>query len=136
MSESPPIVVAAGIVTEGGRILIGQRLRSDAYGLRWEFPGGKVQEGETLEAALRRELAEELGIDAEVGKEAFRGRYRYPDRDVEIVFFSVASYRGVVRNYAFESIAWARRAELRDYNFLEADRELVERLARGEAVGG
>ena len=115
-------------------ILICQRRRSDAYGLQWEFPGGKVENGEQLPAALRRELEEELAIQAEVGGEVFRLRHHYPDRYVEVVFFALKSYRGEVRNRVFEAIRWAPRAKLPEYNFLEADRELVNRLAKGELV--
>ena len=115
-------------------VLICQRHRSDRYALQWEFPGGKVQEGEDLKASLKRELAEELSIDAEVGDEVFRLRHRYPDRYVEVVFFAVPAYRGEVRNHVFEAVEWAPRASLPAYDFLEADRELVARLARGEIV--
>ncbi|MBI1940634.1 MAG: (deoxy)nucleoside triphosphate pyrophosphohydrolase [Acidobacteria bacterium] len=134
MSSQKPILVTAGILQEGDRVLICQRHRSDAYGLQWEFPGGKVRDGEDLKESLRRELAEELSIEAEVGGEVFRLRHRYPDRYVEVVFFSVSSYRGEVSNRVFEAVEWADRAELAEYDFLEADRELVERLARGEII--
>lgn len=134
MPDPDPILVTAGIIVEGDRILICQRHRADAYGLQWEFPGGKVRDGEDLKASLRRELAEELAIDAEIGKEVFRLRHRYPDRYVEVVFFSVKTYRGEVRNRVFEAIAWAPRGKLIEYRFLEADRELVERITRGEIV--
>ena len=134
MTNAQPILVAAGIIRDGDRILICQRHRSDAYGLQWEFPGGKVREGEDLEESLRRELAEELGIQAEVGPEVFRLRHRYPDRYVEVVFFAVVTYRGEVRNKVFEAIAWAPRARLAEYNFLQADQELVKRISRGEIV--
>ena len=134
MSEAKPILVTAAILKEGDRILICQRHRTDKYGLQWEFPGGKVRDGEELKAALKRELAEELAIDAEIGEEVFRLRHQYPDRYVEVVFFSVPSFKGEARNQVFEAIAWAPRSELSRYNFLEADRELVTRIARGEIV--
>ena len=134
MTTQKPILVVAGIIVEGERILICQRRRSDAYGLQWEFPGGKVEDGEELPAALRRELEEELAIQAEVGGEVFRRRHRYPDRFVEVVFFAIAGYRGEIRNQVFEAIRWAPRAKLPEYNFLEADRELVERISKGELV--
>ncbi len=114
--------------------MICQRHRSDTYGLQWEFPGGKVRQGEDPKAALRRELAEELCIEADVADEVFRVRHRYPDRYVEVVFFSIASYRGTVSNRVFEAIEWAPRRKLLEYEFLEADRELVKRIARGEIV--
>jgi 8-oxo-dGTP diphosphatase len=102
--------------------------------LQWEFPGGKVQKGEKPEAALRRELAEELAIQAQVGKEVFRLCHRYPDRYVEVVFFSVTSYSGEVHNLVFEAIEWAPRAKLPTIDFLEADRELVIRISQGELL--
>ncbi len=134
MSTEKPILVTAGILVDGDQILICQRRRSDAYGLQWEFPGGKVRDGEDLKDSLRRELAEELCITAEVGDEIFRLRHRYPDRYVEVVFFSVPSYRGEVSNRVFEAVNWADRTKLPEYDFLEADRELVERIARGEII--
>lgn len=134
MSEAKPILVTAGILKDGGRILICQRHRSDTYGLQWEFPGGKVREGENLKESLRRELAEELSIEAEVGEEVFRLRHRYPDRYVEVAFFAVPLFRGTIHNRVFEAVAWALRGELPSYDFLEADRELVNRIARGEIV--
>jgi 8-oxo-dGTP diphosphatase len=134
MTEQKPILVVAGIIRRGDRILICQRRRSDAYGLQWEFPGGKVKDGEVLTAALRRELEEELAIHAEVGGEVFRLRHHYPDRYVEVVFFAIASYAGDPRNQVFEATEWATRAKLTEYNFLEADRELVNRISKGELV--
>ena len=134
MTDSPLILVTAGIIQDGRKVLICQRHRSDKYGLQWEFPGGKVHAGEELQDALRRELAEELNIEAKVGKEAFRLRHRYPDRYVEVIFFLVTAYTGEVSNRVFEAVEWAPRNKLPEYDFLEADRELVNRLARGEIV--
>lgn len=134
MSDAQPILVTAGILKDGDRILICQRHRSDRYGLQWEFPGGKVHGGEGLQAALRRELAEELAIEAEIGGEVFRLRHRYPDRFVEVVFLVVLSFRGTVQNRIFEAVEWVHRQALPSYDFLEADRELVNRIGRGEIV--
>ena len=134
MTDGPPILVSAGIIIRGDRILICQRHHADPYGLQWEFPGGKVRDGERLKDSLRRELAEELSIEAEVGEEVFRLRHRYPDRYVEVVFFAVPAFRGMVRNQVFEAIVWTPRSELVSYNFLEADQELVKRIAHGEIV--
>jgi 8-oxo-dGTP diphosphatase len=87
-----------------------------------------------LKASLRRELAEELMIEADIGGEVFRVHHRYPDRDVEVVFFAVRSFRGTVRNQVFEAVAWVRRTQLTEFNFLEADRELVRRISNAEIV--
>ena len=134
MADSQPILVTAGILLNEDRVLICQRHHSDAYGLQWEFPGGKVHSGEGLEEALRRELKEELSIDADIGNEVFRLRHRYPDRYVEVVFFSVPQYQGTITNQVFEAIEWAPRTQLESYKFLKADRELVDQIARGKIV--
>lgn len=126
-------LVTAGIVTYEDRVLVCQRRAGARFGLKWEFPGGKVEDGELPEGSLRRELAEELGIQAEVGPEIYRIDHRYPNGlAVRLLFFRVLSYMGMPVNRAFERIAWVRREELAGYDFLEADRELVERMARGE----
>jgi 8-oxo-dGTP diphosphatase len=132
MAEQKSILVSAGIVVSGDRVLICQRHHSDPYGMQWEFPGGKVNGGEDLKTALRRELAEELAIEAEIGEEVFRLRHAYPDRNVEVVFFAVRSFRGTIRNQVFEALAWVGRSELTEFNFLEADRELVRRISHAE----
>ncbi len=134
MSDARPILVTAGILRDGDRILICQRHHSDRYGLQWEFPGGKVNDSEDLQAALRRELGEELAIDCDIGEEVYRLRHRYPDRFVEVVFFVVRSFRGTLANRVFESVEWVPRRALPSYNFLKADRELVDRIGRGEIV--
>jgi mutator protein MutT len=132
MTDQKSILVTAGILTEGDRVLICQRHHSDPYGMQWEFPGGKVEDGEDLKASLRRELAEELAIQAEIDEEVFRLRHRYPDRHVEVVFFAVRSFRGTIRNQVFEAITWAERSRLTEFNFLEADRELVRQISNAE----
>lgn len=134
MNCQKPILVVAGIIRREDRILICQRRRSDAYGLQWEFPGGKVEPGEEMAVALCRELEEELAIRAELGAEVFRLQHHYPDRYVEVVFFEVVNISGELRNQVFEAIEWAPRRSLEDYNFLEADRELVIRISKGELV--
>ena len=132
MKEQKSILVAAGIVIDGGRVLICQRHHSDPYGMQWEFPGGKVEEGEDLKASLRRELNEELAIQAEIDEEVYRLRHQYPDRNVEVIFFAVRRFSGKVRNQVFEAIEWVERSRLTEFNFLEADRELVRQISRYE----
>ena len=128
-----PVVVVAAVMEQEGRILICQRRRGDRFELLWEFPGGKVQPGESAEQGLARELREELGIEARVGREIHRTRHRYEqlDRELELIFYSAAPGNARMENLAFEQIVWAERGRLTEYDFLPADRELVERLARG-----
>ena len=127
------ILVTAGILADGERVLVCQRKAGDRFGLKWEFPGGKVEPDEGPEACLRRELAEELGIEAEIGPEVHRTDHRYSNGfSVRLLFFQVLRYAGAPANREFERIAWARPDELSGFDFLEADRAVVDRLARGE----
>lgn len=127
------ITVTAGILTDGERVLICQRRAGSRFQLKWEFPGGKVEDGESPEACLSRELREELSLAAEVGSEIYRTEHRYPNGfAVRLLFFRVPRYTGTPTNLAFERIEWVARDQLTGYDFLEADRELVDRLARGE----
>jgi 8-oxo-dGTP diphosphatase len=127
------ITVTAGILTDGERVLICQRRAGSRFPLKWEFPGGKVEDGESPQACLQRELREELAIEAEVGPEIYRTEYRYPDGfAVRLLFFRVLRFTGMPTNRAFERIEWARGVDLTGLDFLEADRELVDRMARGE----
>ena len=126
-------VVAAVIERSDRRLLIGQRRRDDSSPLKWEFPGGKVREGETPEAALARELREELGVTLTKCVEVGRVRHRYaaiPD-ELEIRFFAVAVEQGEPAPLCFEQIAWVLPKELGDYDFLTANRELIANLATG-----
>ncbi len=127
------ITATAGILTDGHRILVCQRRAGGRFPLKWEFPGGKVETGESPEACLRRELYEELAIEAEVGPEIYRTDHRYANGfTVRLLFFTILQYSGTPINRAFERIEWIGPGELTRYDFLEADREVVDRLARGE----
>lgn len=127
------VTVVAAIIKSQTRLLICQRCKGDAFPLKWEFPGGKVNLGEDLVRALERELREELGVSATIGPEIYRTRRRYPEltRELELIFFSAEVEPAEVRNLAFEQILWLEPAKLPALDFLPADRELVEKLARG-----
>lgn len=130
------ITVAAGILVQDGRILICQRKRTGAFPLRWEFPGGKVEAGEDGRACLTRELHEELAIEAEIGQEIGSLQYTYPNGfEVSLIFFQVGAYQGDLTNCAFEQIVWVEPSQITAFDFLEADRDLVGKLARGELLG-
>ena len=123
--------VVAAVTEKDGRILICRRKRGQAHELKWEFPGGKVEPGETPSAALKRELTEELGIDAAIGTEIIRYEYAYPGKSlILLIFFAVSEYTGEARNLVFEEIAWEPRHRLPGYDFLEGDIDFVHQLAR------
>ena len=99
------------------------------------IPGGKIEEGEQPRAALRRELEEELGIEATIGNEVARILHEYPSGGaVELRFFEVHNYQGEVENRIFREIRWVDRSELPGLDFLEADRGLVKDLAAGKIL--
>jgi len=127
--------VVAALIVKDGKILVCQRTRHQTMPLKWEFPGGKIEEGEQPRQALRRELDEELGIDAKIGKEVARMVHEYPNGGVvELQFYAVHSYQGEVENRIFRDVQWANRAELPGYDFLEADLTLVKDLAAGKIL--
>ncbi len=128
-------VVAAGIITQGDRLLICQRRKGSWGEFKWEFPGGKVEDGEDPRESLRRELKEELNIDPEIGPELCRIEHRYPDREVELIFFHIPRYTGHPTNRQFETIRWVKRQELHRFDFLGADRSLIEALAGESPLG-
>lgn len=127
--------VVAALIVDGDRILACQRTRHQPMPLKWEFPGGKIEEGEQPRDALRRELEEELGIEATIGDEVVRIQHRYPNGgSVELRFFEVRKYQGEIENRIFREIRWVTRKELLDLDFLEADRTLVRDLADGKLL--
>jgi len=127
------IVVAAVVERSDRRLLIGQRRRDDTSPLKWEFPGGKVREGEAPEVALARELQEELGATVTKSVELGRVRHHYSGtpEELEIRFFAAAIAESELAPQAFEQIAWALPKELGNYDFLAANRELIAQLATG-----
>ena len=127
--------VVAALIFKEGKILVCQRTRHQTMPLKWEFPGGKIEEGEQPRDALRRELDEELGIDAIIGDEVARIRHQYKSgSSVELRFFVVNEYKGQLENKIFRDMQWAERSELPSFDFLEADFELVRDLASGKLV--
>jgi 8-oxo-dGTP diphosphatase len=103
--------------------------------LKWEFPGGKIEEGEQPRDALRRELEEELGIRAKIGDEIARLRHTYPNGStVELRFFIVREYEDEIENRIFRDLQWSDPKDLPSYDFLEADATLVQDLAAGKLL--
>lgn len=121
--------VVAALIERGGLILIGQRPPGKSHALEWEFPGGKVESGETPRVALARELREELAIEARIGREMTRYRFNYRTRTpLELIFFAVDRFTGEPVNNAFAEIRWVARRELCAYSFLEGDHAFIRTL--------
>jgi 8-oxo-dGTP diphosphatase len=127
--------VVAALIAKENRLLVCQRTRHQTMPLKWEFPGGKIEEREQPRDALRRELEEELGILADIGDEVARFRHEYPNGGmVELRFFVVRKYRGEIENRIFRDIQWSSPQDLSKYDFLEADLTLVRDLAAGKLL--
>jgi 8-oxo-dGTP diphosphatase len=149
------IAVVAAVIERDSRILICQRRRDMQFPLKWEFPGGKVEPGESLHNALARELKEELGVDVVVGREIYRITYQYPRRTepIHLVFFLVKTNESQfgqslidarpenilttsMIDKEFEQVKWVSPAELVNYDFLEANAQLIAGLANGSLLSG
>jgi 8-oxo-dGTP diphosphatase len=127
--------VVAALIAKDGKLLVCQRTRHQTMPLKWEFPGGKIEEREQPRDALYRELEEELGILATIGDEVARFRHEYPNGGmVELRFFLVREYKGEIENRIFKDIQWAMPKDLPKFDFLEADLTLVRDLAAGKLL--
>ena len=124
-----PVEVVAAVVERNGRFLITRRLEGTHLAGLWEFPGGKILPGETREDALRRELKEELGVEATVRELIQTVEWTYPDRSVRLFFFRCA-LAGEPRSLEGQEMRWVAAAELPSYSFPDADATLVARLSR------
>lgn len=127
--------VVAALIIRNGKLLVCQRTRHQTMPLKWEFPGGKIEEGEQPRDALRRELDEELGIEATIGDELARIQHEYPNGGmVELRFYVVRQFSGDLENRIFKDIQWAEPKDLPGFDFLEADLTLVKDLAAGRLL--
>ena len=125
----------AALIVCDEQILCCQRTEHQALPLKWEFPGGKIEAGETPPQALLRELQEELGIIAEIGPEITQVLHTYANgNSVNLRFFAVHSFEKELQNRIFRDVRWVKRADLPSLDFLDADKELVRRLAAGELL--
>ena len=124
--------VAVALLERAGKVLICRRRNDQAHGGKWEFPGGKVEPGETPAQALVRELAEELAVLAEAFEEVCRYEYAYPGKPaICLVFFRVDRYAGSPQGAQFADLKWESSEALPTYDFLEGDERIVRELSEG-----
>lgn len=127
--------VAAALIVRAGEILICQRRPDQPMALQWEFPGGKIEQGESPEQALARELHEELGITARIGGRVTHIRHNYRHGGaVDLQFFAVQEFSGELVNHIFHQVKWVKIEDLPGYDFLAADRDLIKDLAAGKLL--
>jgi 8-oxo-dGTP diphosphatase len=125
-----PIIVAAAVLVEDGRVLLTQRHEHQHLGGLWEFPGGKLEKGESPEEALVRECREECGIEVTVAEVLEVTHHRYPEKEVLLLFYRCELREGEVRHLQVADHAWVAPAELGRYPLPAADARVVERIQR------
>jgi 8-oxo-dGTP diphosphatase len=128
LRELPYVVVAAAILQREGRILLTRRKLDAHQGGLWEFPGGKQEVGETLEQCLQRELKEEIDIEVGDVQHFYVLRYRYPEKEVELHFFTCSIFQGDPKPLGSLEMAWVPKCELSSYELPEADRPVLRKL--------
>ena len=119
------MLVAGGILEKNGLILLAQRKRNDAYGLKWEFPGGKLNEGESGEECIIREIKEELGIDVEV----LSFYDEYTEDDPHILYYRLKWISGEITLNDHEQVQWVQINNILKYDLLSVDYEIAQKLA-------
>ena len=126
------VVVVAAVVEQDQRVLVTRRPPGSHLAGMWEFPGGKIDDGESHPAALKREMREELDVEVNVVELEYRTTHAYPDRTV-VIYFYRCELLGTPRPLLGQEMRWVERADLLSLGFPPADTELIERLARSEA---
>lgn len=122
------IPVVAGFMKKGGQILVGQRPENHSLAGQWEFPGGKIESGETPEQALARELSEELGIEAEVGPLKLACTHSYGDVNILILFYEILYWKGEPKAKHHLMLEWIHPEELSHRNIPDANRRILDRI--------
>lgn len=120
--------MVAGFVRKGDLVLVGQRPENHSLAGQWEFPGGKIESGETPEQALARELSEELGIDADVGELKLACTHHYGDVNILILFFEILFWKGEPKAKHHLMLEWIRPEGLTKRQIPEANRKILDRI--------
>ena len=127
------INVVAGIIINQNKILIGKRKDKDIGGGKWEFPGGKIEVGETNREALERELYEELGISAKIGKELMNYEHMFKTTIYNISFMEIIDYDGEIRNNAHSEINWVKFSNMLEYDFISGDDRFIQSFLKSKS---
>ena len=125
--------MVAAIIINKNRILIGKRKDEDIGGGKWEFPGGKIEVGETNREALERELYEELGISAKIGKELMNYEHMFKTTIYNISFMEIIDYDGEIRNNAHSEIKWVKFSNLLEYDFISGDDRFIQSFLKSKS---
>lgn len=130
------IQVAVGILfNDNNQVLLCQRPKHKSYPLKWEFPGGKVEQGEQPTEALQRELQEELGITVEESVLLHSEANAYSDgRTYQVDYFKVTAWTGAIENKEFASTEWTHASQLLEYDILEGNKNICTKLAKSEKI--
>lgn len=127
-----PIVVTAAIITDGKKVLIAQRKSTGRLPNKWEFPGGKIEAGETPESCLKREIMEEFGIEVSVGQFLGESTYEYAFGMIRLLAFRTSWIEGELNPKAHSAIEWVTPDQMNSYDFAPADIPFVEKIRRNE----
>jgi 8-oxo-dGTP diphosphatase len=122
------IPVASGVIVKNNKILIGLRAEGDSGAGMWEFPGGKIELNESSESAIKRELREELDIEATVNQKIMKYSHRFKNTIYEISFFEINKFMGSIKKNVHDDLQWIELASLKKYQFISGDLLLIDRI--------
>ena len=122
------IPVASGLIVKNNKILIGLRAEGDSGAGMWEFPGGKIELNESSESAIKRELREELDIEATVNQKIMKYSHRFKNTIYEISFFEINKFTGSIKKNVHDDLQWIELASLKKYRFISGDLLLIDRI--------
>jgi 8-oxo-dGTP diphosphatase len=122
------IPVASGLIVKNNKILIGLRAEGDSGAGMWEFPGGKIELNESSESAIKRELREELDIEATVNQKIMKYSHRFKNTIYEISFFEINKFTGSIKKNVHDDLQWIELASLKKYQFISGDLLLIDRI--------